>query len=84
MSKQFDSALKQVPNHIKKKVNTQMKRLTNIKFIGRYKNMQNGKEDNVYRGYNSNRGTEHLFYLRNLSRIYITDRNFYDGTYQKI
>lgn len=55
-----------------------MTKLTNIKSLGRYKNIKTGKEYNVKKGRNMQRGTDLLFYLYRGKRVFISDKNFYD------
>ena len=52
-------------------------KLSNIKNLGRYRNIITKKEYNVKNGYRKQRGTDHKFYLYRGSRIYINDRDFY-------
>lgn len=62
-----------------------MTRLTNIRELGRYKNIETGKEYNIKKGTNKQRGTDLLFYLYMGKRIYISDKEFYsDKLYKKI
>lgn len=51
--------------------------LSNIKNLGRYRNIITEKEYNVKNGYRKQRGTDHKFYLYRGNRIYINDRDFY-------
>jgi len=61
-----------------------MTRLTNIRGVGRYRNVDTGKEVNVKTGRNLQRGTDLLFYLYRGKRQYISDRDFYGGMWVKI
>ncbi len=54
-------------------------RLSNIRNIGRYKNNINGKEYNIKKGTNKQRGTDIIFYLYRNKRIIISDLEFYDN-----
>lgn len=56
-----------------------MTKLTNIVPVGRYQNNVTLKKYNIRKGRNLQRGTDILFYLYRGSRIYISDRDFYDG-----
>lgn len=58
-------------------------RLSNIKSLGRYRNAITGKEYNMKTGYRKERGTDHKFYLYRGSRVYLSDREFYDD-YEKV
>lgn len=55
-----------------------MRRLRNIRLLGRYKHLPTGKEWNVYKGNDKKRGTDHIFYLKSGKREYITDADFYN------
>lgn len=59
-----------------------MTRLSNIRSLGRYKNAD-GKEVNVKKGRNTQRGTDVLFYLYRGKRIFISDKDFY-GSFKKV
>ncbi len=52
-------------------------KLSNIKNSGRYRNLITGKEYNVKNGYRKERGTDLKFYLYRGSRVYLSDREFY-------
>ncbi len=58
-------------------------KLSNIKELGRYENTETGKEYNLKKGRNKERGTDLIFYLYRGSRQFISDRDFY-GIYKKI
>jgi hypothetical protein len=59
-------------------------KLSNIRSVGRYKNVATDKEVNVKQGRNLQRGTDHLFYLYRGKRQFISDRDFYGGMWVKI
>lgn len=60
-------------------------KLTMIRSLGRYKNIETGKCYNIKKGTRVSRGTDHIFYLYRGTRMYISDKEFYsDGKYQKI
>lgn len=54
-----------------------MAKLLNIMPLGRYKNTITGKEYNVKKGRNMQRGTDVIFYLFKGKREIITDADFY-------
>ena len=54
-----------------------MKKLTNIRSLGRFENIDTKKQYNVKKGRNKMRGTSHYFYLYRGTRIYISDREFH-------
>jgi hypothetical protein len=54
-----------------------MKKLSNIQELGRYKNTETGKDYNLKKGRNLQRGTDVIFYLYRGSRMFITDQDFY-------
>lgn len=58
-------------------------KLTNIRHLGRFKNIITNKYYNIKTGYRTQRGTDHKFYLYRGERIYLSDRQFYDE-YEKI
>jgi hypothetical protein len=58
--------------------------LSNVRPLGRYKNTDTGKEYNVKKGYNQQRGTDNIFYYYRGKRIFISDRDFYSELYEKI
>lgn len=55
-----------------------MTKLSNIRPLGRYKNTETNKEYNIKKGRNLQRGTDLIFYLYRNSRIFISDRDFYN------
>ena len=61
-----------------------MVKLSNIRSLGRYRNVETGKECNVKKGRNMQRGTEVLFYLYRGQRQFISDADFYSKKYLKI
>jgi hypothetical protein len=54
-----------------------MTKLSNIRDLGRYRNTETGKECNVKKGRNMQRGTDLIFYLYRNKRQFISDRDFY-------
>jgi hypothetical protein len=60
-----------------------MTRLSNIRELGRYKNTKTGKEYNIKKGRNMQRGTDLMFYLYRGVRQFISDRDFY-SIYEKV
>ncbi len=54
-----------------------MRKLTNIRPLGRYRHKESGKEHNIKKGRDMSRGTDVLFYLYRNSRQYISDFEFY-------
>lgn len=60
-----------------------MTRLSNIKELGRYKNNQTGKEYNLKKGRNKQRGTDLIFYLYRGKRQFVSDAEFYSN-YKKV
>ena len=52
-------------------------RLTNIIPIGRFKNIETGKEYNLKKGRNLERGTDVVFYLFRGQRVFVSDSDFY-------
>lgn len=54
-----------------------MTKLSNIRPLGRYKNTETGKEYNIKKGRNAQRGTDVIFYLYRNNRVIINDRDFY-------
>lgn len=60
-----------------------MTKLTNIRSVGRYRNVATDKEANLKIGRNLQRGTDLLFYLYRGKRQYISDRDFYGGMWVK-
>ena len=60
-----------------------MKRLTNVRSLGRYKNTKTGKEYNLKTGRNMQRSTDHIFYLYRGVRQFISDKDYY-SLYKKI
>jgi hypothetical protein len=54
-----------------------MTKLSNIRPLGRYQDKTTGKEVNVKKGHNKQRGTDVLFYLYQNKRVVINDRDFY-------
>lgn len=61
-----------------------MKGLSNIRSLGRYKNLVTGKCFNVKKGRNKERSTDHIFYLYRGKKIIIQDNEFYGGNYEKM
>lgn len=58
-------------------------RLSNIISLGRYRNNETGKEYNIKKGKNLQRGTDHIFFLYRNKRHFINDADFY-GNYTKV
>jgi hypothetical protein len=61
-----------------------MTRLSNIRAVGRYLNVDTQQEVNVKKGRNLQRGTDLLFFLYRGKRQFISDRDFYGGVWKKI
>ena len=61
-----------------------MTRLTGIRNLGRYENIDTGKTVNVKKGRNPQRGVDIIFYLYRGRRVYISDRDFYGGVWKQI
>ena len=59
------------------------RRLSNITELGRYRDVETGKEYNVKKATNKQRGIDVLFYLYRGKRQFISDRDFYSN-YKKI
>ena len=59
------------------------KRLTNIRNLGRYKEVATDKTVNVKQGRNASRGTDILYYLYRGSRVLIQDCDFYSDRWIK-
>lgn len=60
------------------------KRLTDIRNVGRYKEVATGKTVNVKQGRNASRKTDLLYYLHRGSRVFITDCDFYSIAWVKV
>jgi len=60
-----------------------MTKLSNIRELGRYKNIETGSEYNIKKGRNMQRGTDLIFYLYRGKRQFISDRDFY-SIYEKV
>jgi len=60
-----------------------MTKLSNIRELGRYKNTITGKEYNLKKGTNKQRGTDSIFYTYRGKREFISDADFYH-IYEKI
>lgn len=60
-----------------------MTRLTNIRPLGRFKNTVTGKEYNLKKGFNKQRGTHSVFYLYRGVRVFVSDLDFY-SIYKKV
>ena len=60
-----------------------MERLSNIRELGRYKNVKTGKEYNIKKGRNKQCGTDVIFYLYRCKREFISDSDFY-SIYKKV
>lgn len=58
------------------------KKLSNIRALGRYKNIETGKEYNIHKGRNPQRGSL-IFYLYRGTRMFINDMDFYHN-YKKV
>ena len=58
-------------------------KLTNIKPVGRFRNTETGRLVNVKQGRKQGYGITILFYLHRGTRILISDRDFYGGTWQE-
>lgn len=61
-----------------------MKKFSNIRPLGRYKNIETGKEYNIKKGTNKQRGTDSIFYLYRSEKQFISDSEFYSSKYEKI
>lgn len=62
-----------------------MTKLSNIKKLGRYKNIETGKEYNLKKGRNMQRKTDLIFYLYRGKRIFVSDFDFYSKKlYEKV
>ncbi len=62
-----------------------MVRLTMIRELGRFREVQTGKEYNLKKGRNVSRGTDHIFYIYRGKRVFISDYDFYsEKKYEKI
>lgn len=59
-------------------------KLRNIRSLGRYKNVETGKEYNVKKGTKVGRSTDHVYYLYRGSKILIEDCDFYSSKYIKV
>jgi hypothetical protein len=59
-------------------------KLSHIRKLGRYIHIDTGQKINVKKGYNQERGTDHIFYLYRGKRISISESDFYRGKYKKI
>jgi hypothetical protein len=59
-----------------------MMKLNYIKAVGRFTNTETGQTYNVKRGRWMTRGVDLLFYLKNGSRQFITDREFHENHVQ--
>jgi hypothetical protein len=60
-----------------------MTKLSNIRPLGRFKNSITGKEYNLKKGTNKQRGTDSIFYLYMGKREFVSDKDFY-SIYEKI
>jgi hypothetical protein len=58
--------------------------LQNVKPVGRYRNVDTGKEVNVKVGRVFGRSVDLHFYEYRRTRQYISDRDFYGGVWEKI
>ena len=61
-----------------------MRRLKNIRPLGRYKNVATGQQYNVHKGQDRDKGTDHYFYIYRGKRTYITDADFNSINHEKI
>jgi hypothetical protein len=62
-----------------------MTRLTMIRELGRFREVQTGKEYNLKKDRNVSRGTDHIFYIYRGKRVFISDYDFYsEKKYEKI
>ena len=59
-------------------------KLRNIRSLGRFKNVETGKEYNVKSGRRVGRSTDHLFYFYRFKRVFISDADFYSEKYIKV
>lgn len=59
-------------------------KLTKIKDLGRFHNPNTGQRVNLKIGRNSQRGTEHIFYLYRGKRVMVSDKDFYSTPKQWI
>lgn len=59
-------------------------KLTNIRNLGRYKNIETGKCYNFKKGTRVGRGTDVIFYLYRNSRQVISENEFYSIKYEKV
>jgi hypothetical protein len=54
-----------------------MIKLKGCRKLGRYVNPETGRPVNVYKGTNTQRGTDHLYFLRSGKRVFICQHDFY-------
>lgn len=54
-------------------------RITNIRKVGRFKNLETEQEYNVYKGQRTSRSTTHYFYLYRNKRILIPDSEYFNN-----
>jgi hypothetical protein len=59
------------------------KSLSNVRSLGRYRNIETGKEYNIKKGTNRQRGTDSIFYLYRGNKVFVSDKDFY-SIYKKI
>jgi hypothetical protein len=59
-------------------------KLTHIKELGRYQNLNTKQKVNIKQGRNMKRGTDHLFYLYRGKKMFISQADFYGGIFKKI
>lgn len=55
-----------------------MKKLSNIRELGRYKNIVTLQEYNLKKGRVSQRSVDLIFYIYRGNRVFISDKEFYD------
>ena len=61
-----------------------MQKFKNIRLLGRYKNTDTSKSYNIYKCTKVGYGTDCYFYFYRNKKQFISDREFYGGTYIKI
>lgn len=54
-----------------------MTKLSYIRELGRYKNIETEKEYNIKKGTNKQRGTDVIYYLFRGKRQFVSDKDFY-------
>lgn len=64
-------------NGDQKPLTSKKMKLTKITNIGRFKNKITGREYNIKKGTNKERGTDHYFYLYRNKRVFISDMSYF-------